>query len=161
MVRGYLGYVTLLWVLQFGTQCIEAKVTSCRCLSTDSCWPSDEQFSALQKQLSQTLITPTPLAAACYPPSSPSGNCTEVQKNWFDAIWRADHPGQTQAPNWETFIFPNGTLDECPRDSVLGIACSQGSVPVLGVDARTAEDIQAAVKFAVKHNLRVVVKNTG
>ncbi|KAH9910680.1 FAD-binding domain-containing protein, partial [Epithele typhae] len=35
------------------------------------------------------------------------------------------------------------------------------SVPVVGVDARGAADVQAAVKFVAKHNLKVIVKSTG
>ncbi|KAI0094879.1 hypothetical protein BDY19DRAFT_988669 [Irpex rosettiformis] len=126
------------------------------------CWPSQSDFATLQTRLSQLLIAPTPLAAACYPPALPTGNCTDVQHNWFNSLWRADHPGQMQAPNWEAYISPNGTvLDVCPMNATLEVNCSQGNVPVLGVDARTPKDIQAAVKFAVKHNLRVVIKNTG
>ena len=36
-----------------------------------------------------------------------------------------------------------------------------GSVPPVGVDARSGTDIQAAVNFARKHNLKLVVKSTG
>ena len=36
-----------------------------------------------------------------------------------------------------------------------------GSVPPVGVDARSGTDIQAAVNFANKHNLKLVVKSTG
>ena len=36
--------------------------------------------------------------------------------------------------------------------------CTQGSVPPGGVDARSAGDVQAALK---QHNLKLVVKNTG
>ena len=139
----------------------EGRSPSCRCLSTDSCWPSQAQFATLQTRLSQPLITPEPLAAACYPTASPSGNCTDVQQNWFNALWRVEHPGQTQSPNWEAYVFPNGTVDVCSKNATLGIPCSQGNVPVLGVDARTSQDVQAAVAFAVDHNLRVVIKNTG
>ena len=32
--------------------------------------------------------------------------------------------------------------------------------PVIGVDARSPKDIQAAVSFASKHNLRLVIENT-
>jgi hypothetical protein len=46
-------------------------------------------------------------------------------------------------------------------NTTLGVPCEQGSVPIVGVDARSVGDIQAAVKFAVEHNLRLVVKNTG
>jgi hypothetical protein len=141
---------------------VQSASESCRCLSTNSsCWPSQDAFAALQSELSQPLITPTPLASACYPLSSPSGNCSDVQENWFNAVWRSTHPGQMQAPNWEEFIFPNGTIDVCPMNATLETPCGQGSVPVLGVDARIPEDIQAAVNFSVANNLRVVIKNTG
>jgi FAD binding domain len=43
----------------------------------------------------------------------------------------------------------------------IGVPCTQGSVPPDGVDARSANDVQAAVKFAKQHNLKLVVKNTG
>ena len=32
---------------------------------------------------------------------------------------------------------------------------------MIGVDARTPKDIQAAVNFAIQYNLKLVVKNTG
>jgi hypothetical protein len=63
--------------------------------------------------------------------------------------------------NWETYTFPNGTIEACYLNTTLGIPCQQGSVPVIGVDARMPGDIQAAVKFVAKHNLRLVVRNTG
>lgn len=66
-----------------------------------------------------------------------------------------------QNTNFETFEFPNGTIDACYINTGLGVPCNQGSVSVIGVDARTVEDIQAAVKFAATHNLRLAVKNTG
>lgn len=58
-------------------------------------------------------------------------------------------------------MFNNGSISACYTNTTLGVPCTQGSVPVIGVDARSASDIQAAVKFAVKHNLRLAVKNTG
>ena len=79
----------------------------------------------------------------------------------MDGNWHADQPGSMEAPNWDDYIFSNGTVEACYLNASLGIPCEQGSVPILGVDARTPEDIQAAVKFASKYDLRVVVKNTG
>jgi hypothetical protein len=46
-------------------------------------------------------------------------------------------------------------------NTTFGVPCEQGSVPPIGVDARTVGDVQAAVKFAGQNNLRIVVKNTG
>ncbi|KAI0073141.1 FAD-binding domain-containing protein [Panus rudis PR-1116 ss-1] len=134
---------------------------SCKCRLGDPCWPSDAEFAKLASQLSQPLIHPLPPASACYPISNPSGNCTEVLANWQNYTWHADQPGSMQSPNFETFIHKNGSIEACYGNVTLGLPCQQGSVPVLGVDARSLEDIQTAVKFAGEHNLKLVIKNTG
>ncbi|KAI0788419.1 hypothetical protein C8Q75DRAFT_799201 [Abortiporus biennis] len=66
-----------------------------------------------------------------------------------------------QSTNFETFIWPNGTIDACYFNTSLNVPCTQGSVPIIGVNAQTPSDVQAAVKFASAHNLRLIVKNTG
>ena len=63
--------------------------------------------------------------------------------------------------NWESFAFDNGTIDACYYNFTLGFPCEQGNIPIIGVDARTVADVQAAVKFVAKHDLRLVIKNTG
>lgn len=134
----------------------------CRCLYADpSCWPSSADFASLASQLSQALIYPVPPESACYPPSNPSGNCTEVLLNNSNSTWRSAQSGSMQAPNFETFIFTNDSISACYQNTTLGVPCQQGSVSPIGVDARNAEDIQAAVAFAEKWNLRVVIKGTG
>jgi hypothetical protein len=138
-----------------------ASESSCRCLYGEDCWPNASDFSSLASQLSQPLISPVPPESACYPPANPSGNCTEVIQGANDGNWRSNHSGSMQAINFETFIFDNGTIDACYLNTTLGAPCRQGSVPVVGIDARRASDVQAAVKFVRKHNLRLVVKSTG
>ena len=58
-------------------------------------------------------------------------------------------------------MFANGTIDACYLNATMGFPCTQGSVPVVGVDARSVRDVQATVEFASMHNLRLVIKNTG
>ena len=139
----------------------DGSAKTCKCLSDEPCWPTASDFGVLESELSQPLIHPVPPASPCYPLSNPSGNCTEVHEFWGDGNWHADRAGSMQSPNFENFIFPNGTISACYMNTTLGVPCEQGSVPVLGVDARTIADVQSAVKFAAAHNLRLVVKNTG
>ena len=40
-------------------------------------------------------------------------------------------------------------------------ACNQGSVPVFAVNATLPEHVQATIRFAAKHNLRLVIKTSG
>nr|VWO95895.1 N/A [Ganoderma boninense] len=137
-----------------------AAASYCRCLYGDPCWPSQQEFDQLASQVSQPLIHPIPPASQCY--TSPnSSECIAVTQGWFDGNWRSNQSGAMQNVNYEAYIFPNGTIDACYLNTTLGAPCKQGSVSVIGVDARTVEDVQAAVVFAAKHDLRLVVKNTG
>ena len=138
------------------------KVSStCRCLFGDPCWPNDGEFANLANQLSQPLLHPLPPPSPCYPVSAPSGNCSDVIANYKNEQWRSDQPGAMEDTAYEVYIFPNKTISACYFNTTLGVPCTQGSVPPVGVDARSAADIQAAVKFSKKHNLKLVVKNTG
>ncbi|KAI0371891.1 FAD-binding domain-containing protein [Pilatotrama ljubarskyi] len=134
----------------------------CRCLHGDPCWPSADEFAQLSSELSTPLIRPHPLAQPCYLESSlvsssrDSYACSDVLTHWEDGY------GAMQAPNFEAFMTAQDELEACFLNISLGSGrCAQGSVPVVGVEARSVADIQAAVRFAARHNLRLVVKNTG
>ncbi|KAF6760509.1 FAD binding domain-containing protein [Ephemerocybe angulata] len=131
----------------------------CRCIYGQDCWPSEQAFSSLASRLSQPLLRPTPAALPCYG-ASPEA-CASVKTNFTDAQWRSNLPGVMQMTNLDTYIFPNNTISACPLAPVTGETCGQGSVPPVGVDARTPQDVQEAVRFAKRYNLRVVVHNTG
>ncbi|KAI6015297.1 hypothetical protein F5J12DRAFT_817299 [Pisolithus orientalis] len=135
--------------------------SGCLCTYGHPCWPTPDQFAELESQVSQPLIYPVPTASACYPANDPSGNCTQVMQRWTDGNWRSSIPGSMAEPNFESFVFKNGTISACYLNTSLGVPCEQGSVPVIGVDARTPQDIQAAVNFALRYNLKLVVKSTG
>jgi hypothetical protein len=50
---------------------------------------------------------------------------------------------------------------ECGIDTPRNATCPQGLVPTYAVAAENAGDVSKAVNFAQKHNLKLVVKNTG
>ena len=78
--------------------------------------------------------------------------CSIAQAQWSNATWRSEQVGAMQNQNWENSscsIFFSSTT------------CSQGSVPILAVDATSPEHVQATVGFASTHNLRLVIKSTG
>jgi len=65
-----------------------------------------------------------------------------------------------KASNFKTYMFKNCIIDACFLNMTLGIPCNQRSMPIIGVNTMTPEDVQAAVQFAVQHDLKLVVKNT-
>lgn len=158
-----LNGVAILWSLSVLCRLAIASPNDAGCVCTygEPCWPSADKFAQLQSEVSQPLIYPSPTASACYPVANPSGNCSEVVQHWTDGNWRSNLPGSMDAPNFESFIFKNDTISACYLNTSLGIPCEQGNLPVIGVDARTPQDIQTAVKFAIQYNLKLVIKNTG
>ena len=64
-----------------------------------------------------------------------------------------------QLTNYEVFIFPNKTT--CYINATWEFHVVREVYHLVGVDARSRTDIQAAVNFARKHNLKLVVKSTG
>ena len=150
---------SLLTVALSLTSALAKPAHGCRCTSGSDCWPSDSEFQSLASKVSQPLIHPVPPATPCY--DSAAGDCTDVRAGWFNGLWRSNQSGAAEHTNRETYVLPNGTIQACYLNTTLGFPCQQGSVPVIGVDARTPDDIQEAVKFAGNHNLRLVIKNTG
>lgn len=125
----------------------------CRCLASDSsCWPNLSAWQSFNESVDGRLISAKPSAAVCNEPAYDVDACAVARIQWNDGIWRSNQPGALQNTNWENSscsIMLNSTT------------CNQGSVPVFGVNAIFPEHVQKTVLFAVKNNLRLVIKSTG
>ncbi|KAI0061851.1 FAD-binding domain-containing protein [Artomyces pyxidatus] len=111
----------------------------CRNQPGDPGFPTRLHWSELSAELEGRLIPVYPSAKACR-----ELQCTDA--DWVSASYRVVIPGEMHA------VCP-------PIDN--GTVCGQGNVPLYGINATTASHIQTGVKFAVEHNLRVVVKSSG
>lgn len=97
----------------------------------DPAWPSGEAWAQLAASLGGRLVKPEPLAAAA------GGNRDLLANPYFIA----DQPGGTQMSGW---------LDAwTPEQSPYAVA------------AESAEDVAKAVRFADRHDIRLVVKGGG
>lgn len=63
-----------------------------------------------------------------------------------------------QWSNWETWPEKD---EQCYIETPQSTPCKQGRIPLLSVKVKEAKHIQEAVKFAAKHNLKLVIKNSG
>ena len=135
------------------------RAASCKCTADQSCWPSQSEFNALSKTLSQPVFPVHPVGAPCHDPLFNQEECSAVQAGYFDGLWRSDQPGASMSQIWES--NDNLTAVCTPFNTTETAPCDQGRVPVLGVNATTVSDVQNAIRFALKHNLKTVVKNTG
>lgn len=128
---------------------------SCKCLPWEPCWPSTESWAILNSTVSDQLIATHPAAYACHDPHCDSAACQKIQEGYYHNWWRQTQPGALQQTNWEV----SGDRD------CLGLnrtaPCYQAALPLYTVNATTIEHVQETVNFAVKHNIRLVIKNTG
>ncbi|KAI0061773.1 FAD-binding domain-containing protein [Artomyces pyxidatus] len=137
-------------ILLVSAQLSRSYASKCRSQPGDAAFPSQAQWSALNTSVAGRLIHVVPSAQACR-----QMNCTEAQ--WTSGLFRADIPGSMNYYNWEedyTMSPPALCLQN-------GTACAQGRVPLYAINATSAAHIQAGVKFASAHNLRVSVKSSG
>ncbi|KAL3457517.1 FAD-binding domain-containing protein [Aspergillus heterothallicus] len=135
----------------------ELRLRDCRCLPSDRCWPSMRNWEAFNRTINGHLLRLRPIGSACHGAEFDQVKCDEVRANSGDALWRISQPGALIVNNWET-KGENGT---CFPDSLPETICEQGRVPHYAVMAESAQEVQAAVRFARRHNLRVVIRNTG
>ncbi|KAJ7453665.1 FAD-binding domain-containing protein [Mycena galericulata] len=126
---------------------------SCRNVPGSAGYPSAAAWSTFNSTISGRLVEVVPSAKYCE--SLPGSACTDAQ--WTSALFRDTIPGAMNQVNWEQgYDLTPPSL--CLRN---GTTCGQGDVPVYSVEAETVSDIQAAVKFASTHNLRLAVKSSG
>jgi len=121
----------------------------CRNQPGDPGYPSVTDWSALNDTVNGRLLNVVPSAEACR-----KLGCTEAQ--WASGVFRQTIPGSMNAYNWEQDYGPPPEL--CLRDDS---SCAQGNVPLYAVNATAIQHIQAGIKFAQAHNLRVVIKSSG
>ncbi|CAE6529064.1 unnamed protein product [Rhizoctonia solani] len=149
MIRTQTLRLSLLVACAFSPGVLAAK----HCTANDSCWPSADMWSTFNVSVGGHLVAPLPPAWACHDPNYDDAACNYVKTNWNNSFWRANQTGAMQNSVWDS--------PYCRTDTPRNIPCDQAFVPVYSVDARDDDHVTKAVEFAGKHNLKLVVKNTG
>ena len=106
----------------------------------DPGWPSNAAWDDLNRKVEGRLIKVRSPLADCIGGSFDAA-CAQVFKELKNPYYLGDEVGLTQSLGW------------------VGAWTSEPSV--YAVDAKTAQDVVAAVNFAREHNLRLVVKGGG
>jgi FAD/FMN-containing dehydrogenase len=107
---------------------------------SDAAWPSAEQWDGLKQAVGGNLLRPKTIWAACEEkPGSPE--CFAGLKYARNPFYLGDNPGGTQVSGWLDAWTPKASA--------------------WAVRARSTADVVAAVNFARRHDLRLVVKGGG
>lgn len=160
-----------LWVVLAVQQAV---AFTSRCYYGQSCFPSQSQLSTFNSSIGGGLISIRPIRAGCYKgPEYNDAACQDVNKNAMNNAWRCVYLWSTLDRIWswkyskrsdhiaayQQINFENCGTETCVP--TLSNTCQQGSIPRFGVVAKSSSDVVAAVKFATKFNLKIVIKNPG
>lgn len=137
--------------------------TQCRSIPGDEAWPTREDWRLLNQTVDGKLVATIPIAAVCHHSASTDDigehstfdqeACDALRSEWF---WPKTH--LASASSAMAYQFTN---DSCNPFLDPDAPCGLGYLPAYTVNATTPADLQAAVNFAQRHNIRLVIRNTG
>ncbi|KAM7203903.1 hypothetical protein V8F33_001874 [Rhypophila sp. PSN 637] len=137
---------------------------TCRSIPGDKSWPSITDWARLNKQVQGRLIATTPLGAVCHDefvsattgtiPTYDASKCNELRNTWFFPETHLVHPSSPMQ-----YTATNNSCNPFDRDP--RSPCTIGTEAVYAINATTVKHLQAGVKFAKQHNIRLVIRNTG
>lgn len=144
------------WPGNFAKNLVNRRTTSCRCFPGDSCWPSKSEWDNFNSTVEGKLVATIPIGSPCHDDSFRSYNqqqCDSLKDNWGFPQTHINSSSSVMAS-----FFANQSCDPfLPRDS----QCVVGSYVQYAVDAKDASDVQKAIDFVTKRNIRLTVRNTG
>ena len=128
----------------------------CRCFPSDMCWPTLAIWQDFNKTIGGRLIATVPLASPCHDDGFSPYNtreCDYLQAQWEWPQVHYESSSSVMAP-----FFANQSCDPfLPRTA----QCVIGTYVNYAVNVRGPEDIAKTISFATKHNIRLVIRNTG
>ncbi|UNI22232.1 hypothetical protein JDV02_008139 [Purpureocillium takamizusanense] len=127
--------------------------SSCKAAPGSRAWPSLGEWQALNASAGGRLLSPAPPGAPCHPdqPGYSAEACAAAQRGWRLYDWHAADPVSMMLDQ-----FANYTC--LPQERY---PCSGQGYPSYVVNATEATHVKAAVDFARKHNVRLVVRSSG
>ncbi|KAL8645155.1 MAG: hypothetical protein Q9226_007428, partial [Calogaya cf. arnoldii] len=137
-------------------QLFSDRVSQASTAPTDACWPSLIEWNLLNRTIAGKMIRNVQPAAACYPgPEKDNTECDYVNSQWRSQDFQSSTPIGLSYPT-ESCPVLNLTAGQQPAQN-----CTLGDQPVYSVNAMDASDVSKGIRFAKRHNLRLVIRDTG
>jgi hypothetical protein len=155
---------SLFWCLAFASVAVCNNISisqliehqGCRCFPGDSCWPSTADWHAFNQTVGGNLIKNIPLASVCHESeygSYDARKCNDLKSTWFLPETHLDSIGSIMAP-----LFANNSCNIFASEEA---SCTLGGLVSFAVNATCGSDFQTTIAFVRRHNIRLVIRNTG
>ena len=138
------------------------KKSRCRSIPGDVEWPSESDWAGLNQTVGGNLIATVPIGAVCHrsllgKPSNESQYdeeaCAALRDDWFFATTHLPSPSSPMSYQF--------TDNSCNPFLDPDTPCTLGNHVAYTINATKVADIQAAVHFVRRHNVRLVIRNSG
>lgn len=139
----------------------------CRFIPSDPGWPSLEEWASLNKSVDGRLIATVPIGSPCFKSTydvktKKTGlntfdemQCGSVKANWHTPTFHEDSSSSIM----QTYFANNSCNPIAPDQS--GGECGIGNYVQYAIDVSSDAHVKAGIVFGKKHNIRVLVRNTG
>ncbi|KAH7309863.1 hypothetical protein B0I35DRAFT_359211 [Stachybotrys elegans] len=159
---------TIVWVLLHAVNAAlvhrewNGSLYSCKCYLGDACWPGTVEWNRLNATVGGNLRLHVPPESVCHDTfDGPLGSlatynetaCQQVSANYANEEWTVEQDA--------TLLWKYFTNHTCPPTIDPGSPCTLGYYGVIILDAHTKHHVKAGIDFARRHDLRLVVRNTG
>ncbi|KAL6231482.1 hypothetical protein BDW75DRAFT_233576 [Aspergillus navahoensis] len=128
----------------------------CYYLPSDPYYPTPFQWQTLNASLHGSLLATTPLALPCHntqPGFYNSTICAEIRKTW--------PLPQTHYQSSSSIMSNFFTNNSCNPFSPPATTCDSSGYVSYSARVQGVRDVQKTIAFAKRHNVRLVIRNTG
>ncbi|KAJ5197099.1 hypothetical protein N7449_007578 [Penicillium cf. viridicatum] len=126
---------------------------TCHCFPGDSCWPTESEWAQFNNTIEGRLVQTVPLGTPCHSPNYNAATCAVLKDGWLLPEEHYESSSSVMAP-----FFAEGACDPFHPVSK---PCTLGNYVRYSVNVTSPAQISNTVKFATKHNIRLVIRNTG
>lgn len=161
-------YITTIACLatQVLSQAQSAEPKNCRIVPSDLQWPSTQEWAELNKTVDGRLIATVPIGAPCFKKTYDvttqqydlstydEAACANVKTNWIDPVFHEPSSSSAMAT-----YFAKGACN--PFNTSVDAECEIGGYVQYAIDVGGDDHVRAGLAFAQKHNIRILVRNTG
>ena len=151
--RAYLTAFMVFNSLQVFFPAVAANLSSCYCFPGDACWPNTNLWSSFNSTVGGRLIATTPISSVCHGATYRQDECERLRDNWFFP--------ETHLPSSSSVMAPLFANNSCSPFMPQNTSCALGNYVSYAVRIRDASDASKTLAFAAKHNVRLVIRNTG
>ena len=131
----------------------EVKDDKCLCLPGDACWPTQNEWAALNSTVSGKLVATVPIGSPCHDPTYDATACANLQAQWTNPL--------THIPSSHSIMQSYFANQSCDPFTDRSVPCKIGNYVSYSVKATEHWDVISALEFAKVQNIRVLVRNTG